>query len=94
MAKLVLHKCPCLRPKIEEEVHLLDYRHCSLNDLPSEVFSFERTLEELYADSNQLKDLPRVSFTSMSVLRRAICLTADVYVVYMFRLVITVLMVS
>ncbi|GFR86841.1 leucine-rich repeat-containing protein 7 [Elysia marginata] len=55
-------KCPCLRPKIEQEVRVLDYRHSSLRDVPSEVFNKERTLEELYADSNQIRDLPRELF--------------------------------
>ncbi|XP_052775673.1 leucine-rich repeat-containing protein 7-like isoform X2 [Mya arenaria] len=61
MAKFV-KKCPCLRPKIEEDVRLLDYRHCSLHDVPGEVFNFERTLEELLVDSNQIQDLPRELF--------------------------------
>ncbi|XP_021372189.1 erbin-like isoform X3 [Mizuhopecten yessoensis] len=55
-------KCPCLRPQIEEDVRELDYRHCSLTDVPSEVFNFERTLEELFVDSNQIRDLPRELF--------------------------------
>ncbi|CAL1540851.1 unnamed protein product [Lymnaea stagnalis] len=58
----IVKKCPCLRPKIEEEVKVLDYRHSSLHDVPSEVFNRERTLEELYADSNQIRDLPRELF--------------------------------
>ena len=52
-------KCPCLRPQ-EEEVRVLDYRHSSLDQLPPEVFNFERTLEELYVDANNIRDLPRV----------------------------------
>lgn len=54
-------KCPCLRPPTEE-IHVLDYRHNSLSDLPTEVFNLERTLEELYVDNNQLRDLPRELF--------------------------------
>ncbi|XP_041357782.1 erbin-like [Gigantopelta aegis] len=57
-----VRKCPCLKPQIEEDVRVLDYRHCSLTDVPGEVFNFERTLEELYADSNQIRDLPRELF--------------------------------
>ena len=60
---LFVKKCPCLRPKIEEDVRVLDYRHCSLTDVPGEVFNFERTLEELLVDSNQIGDLPRVSIS-------------------------------
>ena len=52
-------KCPCLRPQ-EEEVRVLDYRHSSLDQVPPEVFNFERTLEELYVDANNIRDLPRV----------------------------------
>lgn len=55
-------KCPCLKPQIEEDIRELDYRHFSLTDVPAEVFNVERTLEDLYLDSNQIRDLPRVSF--------------------------------
>ncbi|KAK3089436.1 hypothetical protein FSP39_003580 [Pinctada imbricata] len=55
-------RCPCLRPQIEEDVRELDYRHCSLTDVPADVFNFERTLEDLYIDSNQIRDLPRELF--------------------------------
>ncbi|XP_052079753.1 erbin-like isoform X2 [Mytilus californianus] len=55
-------KCPCLRPQIEEDIRELDYRHFSLTDVPAEVFNVERTLEDLYLDSNQIRDLPRELF--------------------------------
>ena len=48
----------CLR-KEEEEVTELDYRHCSLDDVPNEIFAFERTLETLRLDCNNIRDLPR-----------------------------------
>ena len=48
----------CLR-KEEEEVTELDYRHCSLDDVPNEIFAYERTLETLRLDSNNIRDLPR-----------------------------------
>ena len=54
-----LKKCPCLRPP-DTELRVLDYRHSSLEHVPTEVFVFERTLEELYVDANRIKDLPRV----------------------------------
>ncbi|XP_050403943.2 erbin isoform X1 [Patella vulgata] len=57
-----VRKCPCLKPQIEDDITTLDYRHCSLADVPSEVFNFERTLEELLTDSNQIRDLPRELF--------------------------------
>ena len=44
---------------------MLDYRHCSLDFLPSDVFTAERTLEELRLDANQIRDLPRVNFNEL-----------------------------
>eukprot|EP00090_Calanus_glacialis_P017436 TRINITY_DN2715_c0_g1_i4.p1 TRINITY_DN2715_c0_g1~~TRINITY_DN2715_c0_g1_i4.p1 ORF type:complete len:1218 (-),score=253.04 TRINITY_DN2715_c0_g1_i4:69-3722(-) len=48
--------------KQEEEVTELDYRHCSLDDVPNDVFAYERTLEVLHLDSNNIRDLPRPLF--------------------------------
>ena len=39
----------------------LDYSHCCLEDVPATIFTFERTLERLNLESNQIRDLPRVS---------------------------------
>lgn len=50
----------CLRQE-EEEVTELDYRHCSLDDVPNEIFAYERTLETLRLDSNNIRDLPRLA---------------------------------
>lgn len=51
--------CFCLkwRPDI---VKALDFRHCNLLFVPEEVFEFGETLEELFLDSNDIRDLPRV----------------------------------
>ena len=53
----------CLR-KEEEEVTELDYRHCSLDDVPNEIFAYERTLEILRLDCNNIRDLPRYIFST------------------------------
>ncbi|XP_071512851.1 uncharacterized protein [Panulirus ornatus] len=45
-----------------DDIRTLDYCHAALTDVPSDVFACERTLEELYLDSNQLNDLPRQLF--------------------------------
>ncbi|CAL4067329.1 unnamed protein product, partial [Meganyctiphanes norvegica] len=45
-----------------DDIKVLDYKHAGLNDVPGDVFASERTLEELYLDSNQLKELPRQLF--------------------------------
>ncbi|XP_042909223.1 uncharacterized protein [Parasteatoda tepidariorum] len=57
----VLRHCPCLRPE-NDDVRLLEYSHSNLDDVPNEVFGYERTLEELFLDANQIKDLPRPLF--------------------------------
>lgn len=51
--------CRCLRGE-EETVTFLDYSHCSLEQVPKEIFGFEKTLEELYLDANQIEELPKV----------------------------------
>lgn len=51
--------CRCLRGE-EEAVTSLDYSHCSLETVPKEIFSFEKTLQELYLDANQIEELPKV----------------------------------
>jgi len=48
------------RQNKDDDATSLDYRHSSLNDVPSDVFTHERTLEELHLDSNRIRDLPRV----------------------------------
>ncbi|XP_019742598.1 erbin isoform X1 [Hippocampus comes] len=53
--------CRCLRGE-EEAVTSLDYSHCSLETVPKEIFSFEKTLQELFLDANQIEDLPKQLF--------------------------------
>ncbi|KAJ7407595.1 Protein LAP2 [Willisornis vidua] len=55
---LRLVPCRCLRGE-EETVTTLDYSHCSLEQVPKEIFMFEKTLEELYLDANQIEELPK-----------------------------------
>lgn len=56
--------CRCFRGE-EEIISVLDYSHCSLQQVPKEVFNFERTLEELYLDANQIEELPKVIFDNL-----------------------------
>lgn len=56
--------CRCFRGE-EEVISVLDYSHCSLQQVPKEIFSFERTLEELYLDANQIEELPKVALMHM-----------------------------
>lgn len=48
----------CINLKNPDDVLTLDFSHCLLFDVPPDVFQYERTLEELYLNSN------RVSFYS------------------------------
>ncbi|XP_076339886.1 uncharacterized protein LOC143240769 isoform X3 [Tachypleus tridentatus] len=57
----VFRHCPCFWSKTYD-IQVLEYSHCSLSDVPSEVFVYEQTLEELFLDANQIKDLPRPLF--------------------------------
>ncbi|XP_040434205.1 erbin-like isoform X2 [Falco naumanni] len=58
--------CRCLRGE-EEVVTMLDYSHCSLEQVPKEIFTFEKTLEELYLDANQIEELPKQLFNCQSL---------------------------
>ncbi|XP_060136244.1 erbin isoform X1 [Zootoca vivipara] len=58
--------CRCLRGE-EETVTALDYSHCSLEQVPKEIFTFEKTLEELYLDANQIEELPKQLFNCQSL---------------------------
>ena len=52
----------CFKKVEEVDVTELDFSHCSLNDVPNDVFVYERTLEELSLESNNIRDLPRQLF--------------------------------
>ncbi|MEE6494819.1 hypothetical protein FKM82_001874 [Ascaphus truei] len=58
--------CRCFRGE-EEIISVLDYSHCSLQQVPKEVFNFERTLEELYLDANQIEELPKQLFSCQAL---------------------------
>ncbi|XP_061912831.1 erbin isoform X2 [Entelurus aequoreus] len=53
--------CRCLRGE-EEAVTSLDYSHSSLETVPKDIFSFEKTLQELCLDANQIEELPKQLF--------------------------------
>lgn len=54
----------CFGGKIEKELyHVLDYSHKNLLNVPTEIYEHAQTLEDLYLDANQLKDLPKALFT-------------------------------
>ncbi|XP_071490332.1 uncharacterized protein [Diadema antillarum] len=53
--------CFCIRLG-KETVKTLDFRHCDLHFVPEEIVEYEDTLEELYLDSNDIRELPRDLF--------------------------------
>lgn len=71
--------CPCFRTSEEflatdqDDGKILDYSHSRLEDVPGEVFHKERTLEELYLDSNQIHDLPRQLFHCNGLKKLSLC---------------------
>lgn len=65
--------CRCFRGE-EEVISVLDYSHCSLQQVPKEIFSFERTLEELYLDANQIEELPKVTVKPLLLNLALLCL--------------------
>ncbi|XP_068737524.1 protein scribble homolog [Montipora capricornis] len=53
----------CLLPwRCTRQVDSIDRTHCSLTFVPDEVYRYDRSLEELFLDANQIKDLPRPFF--------------------------------
>lgn len=53
----------CLLPwRCTRQVESIDRTHCSLTFVPDEVYRYDRSLEELLLDANQIKDLPRPFF--------------------------------
>ncbi|XP_059583918.1 leucine-rich repeat-containing protein 7 isoform X2 [Alligator mississippiensis] len=63
--------CRCFRGE-EETISVLDYSHCGLQQVPKEVFNFERTLEELYLDANQIEELPKQLFNCQALRKLSI----------------------
>lgn len=51
----------CIGLNCVRQIDYLDRRHCSLTEIPEEVYRYERTLEELLLDFNNIQELPPVS---------------------------------
>lgn len=54
-------KCIPLFRACNQQVESVDRRHWGLTAIPDDVLRYARSLEELFLDANQIKDLPRVS---------------------------------
>ncbi|XP_056410308.1 protein scribble homolog [Hyla sarda] len=53
--------------RCNRHVESVDKRHCSLHQVPDEVFRYSRSLEELLLDSNQLRELPKPFFRLLNL---------------------------
>ncbi|TRY74558.1 hypothetical protein TCAL_00696 [Tigriopus californicus] len=62
----------CAKRK-EPEVSELDFAHCSLDNVPTDIFAFERTLEKLCLDYNNIRDLPRQLFQCQELKELSVC---------------------
>ncbi len=55
-----MFKCFPLWRACNRHVDYVDRRHCNLTAVPEDILRYSRTLEELFLDANQLRELPRV----------------------------------
>ncbi|KAI0984753.1 hypothetical protein GJ496_006338 [Pomphorhynchus laevis] len=58
---LMMFKC-LPNPFCTRNVNIMDRRHGNLYAVPEEIFKHHKTLEELFLDSNQLRELPKNLF--------------------------------
>lgn len=50
------------RFKCNRHVEFVDKSHSALSEIPTDILTNTRSLEELLLDANHLRDLPKVSF--------------------------------
>uniref|UniRef100_A0A1B0AWQ2 Uncharacterized protein n=1 Tax=Glossina palpalis gambiensis TaxID=67801 RepID=A0A1B0AWQ2_9MUSC len=55
-----MFKCIPIFKGCNRQVEFVDKRHCSLPSVPEEILRYTRTLEELFLDSNHIRDLPKL----------------------------------
>ncbi|RXM98488.1 Protein scribble-like [Acipenser ruthenus] len=53
--------------RCNRHVESIDKRHCSLQTVPEEIYRYNRSLEELLLDANQLRDLPKPFFRLLNL---------------------------
>lgn len=68
-----LSSCLGCAKRKDPEVSELDFAHCSLDNVPTDIFAFERTLEKLCLDYNNIRDLPRQLFQCQELKELSVC---------------------
>nr|XP_015209888.1 PREDICTED: protein scribble homolog isoform X18 [Lepisosteus oculatus] len=53
--------------RCNRHVESVDKRHCSLQTVPEEIYRYNRSLEELLLDANQLRELPKPFFRLLNL---------------------------
>ncbi len=64
-----MFKCIPIFKGCNRQVEYVDKRHCSLANVPDDLFRYARSLEELFLDANHLRELPR-NFFRLNRLRK------------------------
>ena len=59
----------CIGLNCARQIDYVDRRHCGLTEIPEEIYRYERTLEELLLDFNNIQELPPVSAAPSTSLR-------------------------
>ena len=57
-----MFRCIPIFKGCNRQVDFLDKRHCSLVSVPEDIVRYSRCLEELFLDSNHIRELPKVGF--------------------------------
>ena len=60
VSPFIMFKCIPIFKGCNRQVEYVDKRHCSLSNVPEDLFRYARSLEELLLDANHLRELPKV----------------------------------
>ncbi|XP_006821778.1 protein scribble homolog [Saccoglossus kowalevskii] len=62
-----MFRCIPLFRACNRQVDIIERRHCNLTMIPDDVYRYARSLEELYLDANQLRELNRPFFRLLNI---------------------------